>query len=217
MEKRLGQRKGDIPRYLDWKEKPRRMRSSLKCSWRSWSRDFQGDEQGKELHHLGLGEVAPALEGALQERQELFEFVAVVGDEAVEACGVVRGDGADCLFHALVVGGREELAASPEDEAVLRVQASHRDLAVEVVAGCREDLFENLRVEEEGWAYVELEAILFHGGRATADDGPLFDDGDLNSGFCEQDCGCEPPRSGSYDDDPARILLHLLSAHVTRL
>jgi hypothetical protein len=30
MEKRLGHWNGDIPRYLDWKEKARRMRSSVK-------------------------------------------------------------------------------------------------------------------------------------------------------------------------------------------
>ncbi len=120
MEKRLGQRKGDMPRYFDWKLNPRRMRSSLKCTWRSSSRDFQGDRERQELHHLRLGEVAPAFERTLQERQELFQLVAIVGDEVVKARCVFRADRCDGLFHALDIWGGEQLAAGAEDEPVLR-------------------------------------------------------------------------------------------------
>ena len=38
IENRLGQLKGDIPRYFDWNEKPMRIRSSLKYARRSSSR-----------------------------------------------------------------------------------------------------------------------------------------------------------------------------------
>jgi hypothetical protein len=47
MVKRLGQRKGLIPRYLVWKEKARRTRGSLKYRARSWSTVWCGRISGR--------------------------------------------------------------------------------------------------------------------------------------------------------------------------
>ena len=52
-----------------------------------------------------------------------------------------------------------QLAARAEDQVVLRVEADHGDLVVQVAADGGEDRLEDARVEEEGRPEVEAEAV----------------------------------------------------------
>ena len=158
-------------------------------------------QEREKLQHLRLEEVGPGFEGGLQKGQEAGEFLAIAGEEAAEGLGVVGGDAGDLGFHALDVGRGIDLAARAEDEAVLRIEAVHGDLAIEVVAGVREDFFENAGVEEEGRADVEFVAVLREGGGAAADAIVLFDDGDSDAGAGEKHGGGEASGASAYDDD----------------
>ena len=89
-----------------------------------------GREQRQQLEHLGLGEVAPAFEGRLQEGQELCELVAVVGEELVKALRVLGRDGGDGAAPCCsTLGVASSSPPRAEDEAVLRVEPRHGDFA----------------------------------------------------------------------------------------
>ncbi len=126
----------------------------------------------------------------------------------MKARGVFRADGGDGLFHALDIGGCEQLTAGAEDEPVLRVQAGHGDFLVEIVAGGGEDLAQHLRIKKEGRTDVEAKAVPLHGGGAPAYFAALLDNRDLNSGFCKQNGRCEAAGSCSYDDGTPRFGVH---------
>src|SRR6187402_1021372 len=63
MLKRPGQRKGDMPRYFDWKEKPRRMRSSLKYFLSSSSSERQGASVGSSFSISGFARSRQFMKG----------------------------------------------------------------------------------------------------------------------------------------------------------
>src|SRR5271156_1768469 len=102
---KLGHVNGDIPKYLDWKLKPRRMRSSLKWLRRSESSERHGRRSGNSLSMSSLARV--------------LQLVAIATEEAVEAAGIARAELSDRTLHTLQVRCGQQPSARAEDQPVV--------------------------------------------------------------------------------------------------
>jgi hypothetical protein len=92
--------------------------------------------------------------------------------------------------------------AALEDQVVLRVEPAQLDPILQALATGREDVGEDLRVEEEGGANVEaVPARGLHRARATADGLRLLEERDLEPLRGEKKSGGQPARAGSDDRD----------------
>ena len=85
---------------------------------------------------------------------------------------------------------------------VHRIEAEQLDLVLKPMPAGREDLREDLRVEEEGRAEIEPEAARVQGSRTAADAVLALEHDHVRAGV-SQEHGCrEPAGPGAGDDDP---------------
>ena len=165
-------------------------------------------KERQQFQHVELGQISPAFERLLQERRELFKFVAVVTEEAMEATSVFRAQLRDGALHTLQVWCCQQFAARAEDQAVLRIEAVHRDFFIQVPACGSKYFAQYLGVKEKGWPGIELETVLLHGRCAATDDLASFHYGYVDARSLQQNSSGESSRTGPDNDDLLIALAH---------
>src|SRR5262249_10455530 len=127
-----------------------------------------------------------------------------LGDEADVAVDVAGAELAHFGGHALGVAGVVEDAAVVEADAVERVDGDERDVLFELLAGEREQLFEQEGRGDDRRAAVEGEAGVAVDVAAAAGLVALVDERDGEAAGLQADGGGESAEAGADDDDRGR-------------
>ena len=162
-------------------------------------------EQRHQFEQVGVGEIPPAFERLFQKRRKPGEFLPGGLHEPGEGTAILRREFRDLHLHPLDVGSGQQFTTGAEHKAILRVETDHLHLPPQVIAAGREDVVENLGIEEEGWPEIEAES-LGRGDRAGASsrDRKAFENANPHSRLCQQHGGGQPAGAGTDNIDSPR-------------
>ena len=140
--------------------------------------------------HGSLGEqVARAVPRLLEAGFGLLKFQSVVGHVAAESIGVVvSGEFSDALGHLVEVARAVELAALPENEAVVQVQFVEVEFLVSVKTDRFENVLDHFGIMEKRRAEVKFETVPVEHLVATADRTGAFKHGHVDAGLGKEKC-----------------------------
>ncbi len=135
----------------------------------------------------------------MQAGRELVELHPVLGHEPAKLGRVIRRNLRDLRHHPLDVRRAVQLAARPENQPVLRVELFHRHFAVQIAPGRREDLLENLRVQEKRRPEIKPVAVALEGRRPPANARLSLNHGHVQAGLGQQHRRGQAARAGPYN------------------
>ena len=162
-------------------------------------------EPHQALEHRNAQQVGRREDRVFQDRPEGLQLHPVLAHEALKPGDIIRRNGADLLGHTRHIGrgvenGRPALTF--EDEAVLRVEADHIDLLLQLRAATGENFLQNPRIEKKGGAQVETIAFRgAHGAGASTHHAILLEDGDLHAGSGQLHRSRKPSWARANDGD----------------
>ena len=201
---RLGQLKGDMPRYLDWNENARRIRGSRKYRPSSWSSESQGRSSGSSRRMGQRKTSRQPRKGLSKHCWKLASLARLsVRNARKEAASVGARARIACSICA-TSGVARSSATGAENQPILRVEANQFYLLPQVATHGLKNLSKHARIEKERRPAVEAEAVAPERGSPAAHAGRAFEDRDLETGFCQEHGRRQSARPRTNDDHALR-------------
>jgi hypothetical protein len=92
-----------------------------------------------------------------------------------------------------------QLPTRSKNEAILRIEADHRDFRMQIAVNELENPFQNAGIKEKGGSEVEAEPVVFEGRTAAANARQPFHHMHAHACFCQQKRGSKPSGSSPYN------------------